>query len=188
MVNVWNVLDGRIRRLEKQQQQQAATVQNWDQSQYLMSATCPPTTTITIRGGQLCDTGWGDYYTTPSTSFDMMDYDTANKNGRFSNANWYIFYWLSIHPEGTRLYVGGPNGWWVEYATAAAAEEAAMDPECDQLRNFPPWDYGVSIGCLVLRNNGNTEEYNQFMPIDPVNRGRSYILRTHRNIAPRNVI
>lgn len=153
-----------------------------------MSASCPPDTFIHVRGGQWCDTGWGDFGEVPTVSFDMTAYATTNKNVTFTNAYWYSFYWLSIHPAGTRLYVGGAAAWWVEYAMAAEAEEAAMAVNCSQLRSFPPWDYGIPIGCIILRNNGNTTDYNQFAVIDPVNRGHSYILRTHKNIAPRNVI
>jgi hypothetical protein len=94
---------------------------------------------------------------------------------------------MSIAGDGSRLYVGGGGGFWNEYATAGEAEEAAMANDCPQLHTLPPWDYGIPIGCVILRNNGNTSNTNQFMEIEPVNRGRSYIFKTHQSIAPRNV-
>lgn len=186
-MDVWGIAEGRIRRLERTQHLREGTAQNWDQYHYLMSASCPPDTFIHVRGGQWCDTGWGDCGEVPTVSFDMTEYATCNRNVRFTNANWYTYYWLSIHPAGTRLYIGGYNVLY-EFATAAEAEEEAMSPTCLQLLAYPPWDYGIPIGCLILRNNGNTTDYNQFLSIDPVNRGRSYILRTHKHIAPRNVM
>jgi len=39
---------------------------------------------------------------------------------------------------------------------------------------------GLPMAALVLRNNGNTTDPNQWMAIDRVNRGRSYLLWDYR--------
>jgi len=57
-----------------------------------------------------------------------------------------------------------------EYETAAEAEDRAWELVAENAS-----DYGFICGTIVFRNNGDTEHYNQFQEIDPVNRGRSYI-------------
>jgi hypothetical protein len=184
-LTVAGVVERRVNALWKQQRQRAGSAQNWDQYQYLMSASCPPDTLIHVRGGQWFSTGRGQYGEVPTTSFDMTDSASHGRNHTFANADWYVFFWMSIDDDGSRLYVGG--GGLTEYETGGEAEEAAMATDCVQLLTNPPWDYGIPIGCVILRNNGNTSNTNQFMEIEPVNRGRSYIFKTHQSIAPRNV-
>ena len=142
------------------------------------------------RGGRWGDFGTGSEGWTPGATFDIADSDDTNESRSFSNAYYYAFYWLSILTDGSQLYVGGntSGSWWVERETHSEIEAEAMAVDCYQLHSWPPWDYGIPIGCIILRNNGNTVDKNQFMPIDPVNRGRSYIWRTHDSLAPRNVM
>jgi len=64
-----------------------------------------------------------------------------------------------------------------EFETAAGAENV--------LRTTSRWrtvtdSYGVVLIVVILRNNGNTTDPNQWMPIDKVNRGRSYLFRNIR--------
>lgn len=187
MTSALGIVEGGIRRLERNDRQRAGSAQNWDQYQYLMSSSCPPDTFIHVRGGQWFSTSYGQYGEVPTTSFDMTESASHGRSRSFTNADWYVYFWMSIDDDGSRLYVGGGSGFWNEYETAGEVEQAAMATDCIQLHTNPPWDYGVPIGCVILRNNGNTVDRNQFMAIDPVNRGRSYIFKTHKSIAPRNV-
>jgi len=189
MSEIWGILEGQVKRLERQRRRRAGTAQNWDQYRYTLSPSCPPSTTVHVRGGLWGDlASFGGVGMTPSADFDLSDSASTGRDALFVNADYYVFYWLSVDYEGDRLYVGGgATTWWYEFETAAEAEIAAMANDCPQLHNFPPWDYGIPVGCLILRNNGNIVDYNQFLPIDQVNRGRSYVLRTHQHLAPRNV-
>ena len=62
-----------------------------------------------------------------------------------------------------------------EFETAAEAEDA-----CREIRGDAAFSYGVAAAGLVLRNNGNTDSPNQYMPVDMVNRGRSYLFGKKR--------
>lgn len=79
----------------------------------------------------------------------------------------------SIYLQGT-----GDDGFFLdEYDNTADAESA--------LRTASRWrtvtnSYGLVVAGLILRNNGNTSEPNQWMVIDGVNRRRSYLFQKMR--------
>lgn len=177
-----------IDKLDRQRQLLASRGRNTVYQQFLMAPTNPPSTSIHISGGKTGSAWSGSIL--PSTTFDLADYDTLQRSPVFVNAGWYGFYWLAINGfDASRLYVGGTTAtaWFVEYETAVEAEQAAMAPDCPQIVTFSPFDYGPVLGIVILRNNGNTAQGNQFLPIDAVNRGRSYIYRTHDSFIPSNM-
>jgi len=106
----------------------------------------------------------------------------------FENAYWYTCCIVIItgyatwpppatwpeDPPDTIFYLYGDRGgtapYFLEYETAAEAEVACMGLN-REAANF----YGVVAGALVLRNNGNTVTENQYLAVDPINRGRSYL-------------
>ena len=203
MTNVWNVLDGRIRRLEKQQQQQAGTVQNADDYQFTVSPTCPPSTRLTVRGGftwwTAAEINPAGFYI-PTYTVDIADPDKVSVSilpgytYTFTNAYWYApcvlglssdvwpppeppETWSSTPPDNM-LFLYGDVGdpYHAEFETAAEAEAA-----CQEIRADFAVAYGIVIAGLILRNNGNTAEANQYQPVDMVNRGRSYLFGGRRS-------
>ncbi len=82
-------------------------------------------------------------------------------------------------PPDTIFYLygsrGGTSPYFLEFETAAEAEDA-----CRAIRGEQASYYGVAAGGLILRNNGNTGQPNQYLAVDPINRGRSYLFGDKR--------
>jgi len=168
----WLFLEREKRRLEKQQEEEAARADNWDWDQYQIACTCPPSTTICIRGGRQwsppTDGGWlnpgADKCIDIATDDDFI----------FTNANWYTFRMLKIDWFDTLLrYCDNED----EYETAAEAEEAAMLSYCRYTSRAGFW-----AAILIIRNNGIIGLEGQYRRIEPVNRGNSYLWRDSRAI------
>lgn len=197
MPTTWGVLDGRLSQLERRQRQSAGAVQNTDTYQFVISPTCPPSVNIRFRGG-LCwhppgaGTGYGFYI--PGYTVDLTDSAIVsvrlNYSGytyTFTNADWYVpcFIVLSAFGLAARetwpatvpndaIYLRGTTGaspYMEEFATFREAEDELMAAGDIQLAE----GYGLVVSGLILRNNGNTIDSNQWMAIDKVNRGRSYL-------------
>lgn len=151
--------------------------QYWDFDSFRVSASCPPDNRIHIRGGWAWQPGssyGGIYKSTNLGDIAYIPWDYFTYFG-FVNANWYLPI-IVTYPVGfnrLRVYtlfsltLGAAED---EYGTAAEAEAAVERWWTDRV-----WGYGVPLPPLILRNNGNTVDNNQFLDIDPVNRGRSYI-------------
>jgi len=187
----------RLGRLERSQRQRAGTVQNADNYQFTISPTCPPSTSIVFRGGLSWYPAWVVYpagYYIPGYTIDLTDSDKVsvrpNYTGytyTFTNPYWYapcvvIIYvawpppvppatWPTEPPDSSLyLYGGIAAPYFQEFETAAEAEDA-----CRMIRGDTASAYGIVAGSLILRNDGNTTDPNQYQPVDRVNRGRSYL-------------
>lgn len=151
--------------------------QNWDVGPFMVSASCPPDNRIHIRGGWAWQPGnsYGGIYKSTNLgdeAYVPWDYFTY---GRFVSAYWYLPIVTTYPVSFDRIYaynIGTISAGLApaEYETAAEAEVAIERWWSDRA-----WVYGVALPPLILRNNGNTTDEDQFMDIDPVNRGRSYI-------------
>jgi hypothetical protein len=174
-----------VRSLVRRQDRRAAYVENADTYRFRLSPTCPPSTSIHFHGGL----AWWPVYSLypagffiPSYTVDLLDTTKTYGEFIFDNANWYVAALLGVdqdmwpppEPPDTWpdtlpdncLYIYSSD----EFETAAEAEVGVR-----QLSGEVVSFWSVCMGGIVLRNNGNTIDYNQFMPIDPINRGRSYI-------------
>lgn len=189
-------LERQVRQVEKTQRQQAAAAHNWDWYQYQVTPTCPPSTSIYVRGGWAWDGasfgGEGWYF--EGQTFDLADTAITYQEFAFTNAYWFTactvalrYYGAPPAIAGVPLYLYGAEpdstrgGGLEEFATAAEAE-ASLDASLnDAVCNY----YCLPLCQLILRNNGTTDLPNQYQIIDRVNRGRSYIFggdfrRVHR--------
>lgn len=172
--------------------------------QFRIDATCPPTTAVTIRPGNMQRNAtywfWVDYdVQTPMMTIDFADLGAtmaAEEDGSdlltctFANAYWYIglvigFNYEYIQERDTDpdwlpvwLYSGGQT----EYATAQEAE-AEVDLLLNGTFQVSQWDRQC-LWSFVLRNNGTVDLAGQIQPIDPLNRGRSYLYRDARERYP----
>jgi hypothetical protein len=191
-------LDSQIRRLERQQRIRAGNTRQYDSDQFVVSATCPPSTSIYFIGGMRwwnTNQLWGHGYFVPSYTVDLTDPEKVscrvnygNYTYTFTNPYWYApcviilnSYGLDAKetwpadPPDDCIYLGGTNRTtpftFEEFATAAEAETALLATRRLQYAQA----YGTAATGLILRNNGNTTLPNQYMPIDPVNRERSYL-------------
>ena len=190
-------LQRNTRRLEKQQRRQAGTVQS-DAYQFKLSPTCPPSTSIRFNGGLAwwpAYSYWPAGFFIPSYTVDLTDPDKVSVRRdysgytyTFNNPYWYAPCIAIItgyatwpppdpwpeEPPDTIFYLygthGGSSPYFAEYETAGEAEMALQEIIGEQAAY-----YGIAAGGLVLRNNGNVGAHNQYMPVDPINRGRSYL-------------
>jgi hypothetical protein len=109
-----------------------------------------------------------------SQSFDISDNAVTGQSFVFTNGGGYTFFALGLRGGGAPGTTGTPLlvDIGAEYATAVEAEQAAIAVTSQDVYNG-----AIPLGLLVLRNDGTLVAANQFLPIDAVNRGRSYILR-----------
>jgi hypothetical protein len=174
----------RVAQLEQYGDRVGAYTEPNYQWNFRIAPSCPPSTTIHMRGGRV----WGDWgagwsgqsWYVDSASYDLADISDSGDAYWFTNPYYYlpfsVMLYLSGYPGATPpLYVinGG-----TEYATGAEAE-AAVYPLISAVPSAfgPHAGYGIPLAILIMRNNGNTTLVNQYMPVDRVNRGRSYIWR-----------
>lgn len=200
----WIVLEGRLSRIEKKQAQRAGAAQNWDAYQFTAGAICPPTTSIYVRGGRMVwPASWAEgvsYYLSDET----LDFTTPEASiayqwpYSFTNANWYlpvyvVIAWLGAYTTIEDTGYGTPRfrlygadyysfygGGFVEYETSGEAEDAIDGTNPDFYQDHI-CEVGLPICRVILRNNGTVGEPYQFMPVDAVNRGRSYLWGQFRN-------
>jgi len=201
----WGGIAGeQVRRLERAQRQQAGAVQNADAYQFIVSPTCPPSTSIVYRGGLAWWSAaefWPAGWYIPGYTVDLTDSAKVsvriNYSGytyTFTNAYWYApcvviltnyATWPPPEPPATwpteppdtifYLYGGIGAPYFQEFETAAEAEDA-----CRLIRGDPVAYYGLVMASIILRNNGNIADPNQWMPVDKINRGRSYLFGGRR--------
>ena len=184
----WGVLDGKISSLEKQQRQRGSAVQSQDWYENRVYPSIPPSTIINVRGGRIWITPsfWAQSWYNEDASFDLSNTSECFPSYTFINPGWYLP--VSVAKEDgyfddVGLYLYGPDrplstgGGFVEYGTSTEAEDAI-----DAILNDGPGHGGIPVCLLILRNNGNVSIPNQFMPIDQVNRGRSYFYGDIRKV------
>jgi len=184
----WSAVDRRLTRLQRRQAQQAGIADYRDIPQFTISATCPPSTSVFMRGGLIWRTpvlvrSYGWYI--PSYKLDLADPDITYTAFKPSADRAYWYRAFNIVPNCYYVPYLEPREDWPDTApersvylrSVAAWKETTEEVENTILQNERSigQNYGPATTSVVLRNNGNTTEYNQWMPIDPVNRGRSYL-------------
>ena len=178
----WSIASKGVRKLERQQAVRGSYMENADSGRFTISPTCPPSTSLRFQGGLAwwpCNAFWSNGYFIPSYTVDLADRDKTSVVWQFTQPYWYMPQmviinndvwpppnpWPDTVPDDFLWYYGGG-----EYETAAEAEDAAW-----LSRAHNASQYGFIAGTIIFRNNGVVGEYLQFMEIDPLNRGRSYI-------------
>jgi hypothetical protein len=192
VVTLADYLQERVSGLERKQATQGANVEEHLSDHFRVAVSCPPDTRLHMRGGNVFEgstwLGTGRGYYIESYTADLGDPDTIdNYTGNFDNAYYYIGVIFGREFYGFEHYIIGGT---VEYATAAGAEAYI---ETVALR-LAPWQPGlvVPVGqgglplcAVVLRNDGRTGIDGAIMPIDRVNRGRSYYWK---DVRPRHYV
>jgi len=189
-------LDRQVRDLEKQQKKAAGSAQNWDSYEFRISPTCPPSTSIWFRSGSAwwnSNALFSRRHTVPSYRVDLADPDKASVRPgynayttTFTQPHWYVSYvvvlsnygldgretWPETVPNNAIYLISGYGSPYYNEVETAAEAEYNLYTEV----NMQVCDYnGIAVGGVVLRNNGNTGQPNEYMPIDRINRGRSYL-------------
>lgn len=183
------VLDRQVRALERQANRAAAYEPHADWWRFAVSVSQPPDTRLHMRGGFLYSNPYMGYgygggrWRIEPRSFDLSDVAVTGESVTFAHSYWYLG-WVVVHQVTYPDYTPSRPIWVAasdEVATAAEAEEGALD--WLHVAWSYAWENGIVLGVVVLRNNGDTGQPNQFQPIDAVNRGRSYLWR--RDTKPR---
>jgi hypothetical protein len=199
----WAQAQGQIRRLTRQQQRVAGYEANWDNYEFVMVPTCPPSTSVVVRGGWVHTavyTGFGFSNHLPDMTI-LMDrysyYVDLYESYVFSAAGNYLPLVVVLfvnyedgewkpYPELWNPELFG-NGYpdahrlpedWQDYTSYLEAEHLIDAALGDVIGAFG----GIIMGGVVLRNNGNLAIGDpwQILPVDPINRGGSYLYRDVR--------
>jgi len=179
-----------LKQLQRQQAKNRAQVKAWDSNRLQITPSCPPSTTLQMRGGWVVHTfywlSYGSVRYIPSVACDLTDSTKTGYTANFTNANWYHGAILCIYLDlayNTYEEASEVSQWFelvgttVEYETAGEAEG-----QIDALLNGSSAVYRERIPLcgLVLKNDGNTEVDGAILPVDAINRGRSYLFRDAR--------
>ena len=194
-----------LRRVDKKQKQWNGVGQiPQGGTDFSLSCTCPPSTSIVFRGGLAWWSSaafWPAGFIIPTYEVDLTDpakcsvlRNTEGVTYTFTNAYWYASVLVILsdnlwtppdHPPfpdtvpdvAIEFYSGSlVSPYMIEYETAAEAEQGLRTISGDYASKF-----GIVAGGLVIRNNGNTTSPNQYQAIDPIHRGRSYLFGSRRN-------
>lgn len=194
------ILNGRLQRLQKEDERQAAFVSGPDWYAFRVAPSCPPDKRVHMRGGLgICGTTdqWDPFsrrvYQVPPLTADLADTDSVETDITFTTANYYLAYVLLLRLPETGWEVDPAASDWsfrlvgsgTECATAGAAED---DMEEQALWQQRPWasggtTKGYPLCGLILRNDGTVGSGAPILPVDLINRGRSYLWP--RDVRPR---
>lgn len=178
-----------IRYLKRQQDREAAYVQDDRWYNLMVAPSCPPDKRLYIRSGIVSPSGrWAvimqeDFI--PDTICDFENVDETQMDLNFTTADYYLGIILCYAGQWAAYRtLGGAyeepvfdNVIGTEVATAVEAE-AEIDA---YLNGVDQWYYyRVPLWGVVLKNDGVVGVNYSILPIDAVNRGRSYMYRDAR--------
>lgn len=187
MTSYLDTIQKRIEAMKRQQAKQASRSAGGEWYELKVSPTCPPSTSLFVRGGREFNAALVaayNYrvYTIPDKTVDLTDPDQAGIDIAFSNANWYQVYCLLMklpaEPDQPTA-----DDWqfllWGDGVELETSGEAEAYMEIPILVDSQPWYDGSLNGyplCgIILRNNGTIGAGCPILPVDLVNRGRSYL-------------
>jgi len=181
----------RIERLETQQRREAVLEPNAKWYELSVSPYCPPDKRVHIRGGvATASQQWGFIINNDFLLDQVCDFENEPETQmalNFTNASYYLGLILCYYSDwvGYNRALGPPydipvfdNVIGTEVATAAEAEA-----EIDAFLNGNTQWYNTRMPLwgIVLRNDGQVGVNYAILPIDKVNRGRSYLYRDARS-------
>ena len=180
----------RVRRLERQDDRKVGYSEPGWWYELLVAPSCPPDKRLHIRGGIVTPSArWGWIMTNtymPDTICDFENEAETQMDLVFTNANYYLPILLCYYGDWVAYsyadpdYYGEPvfeNVLGTEVATAAEAE-AQIDALMNGTDNW--YYYVCPLWAVMLKNDGQVGVPYAILPIDHVNRGRSYLYRDIR--------
>ena len=183
-------LNRRLESLERSGDVAAASVAVDRAYDFLVAPSCPPDKRLHIRGGYATESYGFDgtmlQSDTPSVTCDFQDFTDTQMELVFNGAGYYLPIILCYHGAwiSRRSYAESyehpvfDNVAGTEVATAAEAE-AQIDA---WMNGYTDWSYyRFPLRGVVLRNDGDVGSPYAILPIDLVNRGRSYLYRDARS-------
>ena len=176
-------------RLVRKQQREDAfeSIPEWYEFQ--VAPSCPPDKRLHIRPGivQPCQR-WGTFVRDNHIPAWICDFENETETQMalsFTNANYYLGIILCYYGEwlgyrtlgGTYDDIVFDNVVGTEVATAAEAE-AELDGFLNGVGDW--YYYRLPLWAVVLKNDGQAGVNHAVLPVDKVNRGRSYMYRDAR--------
>jgi len=191
-------VDRRLDRITSQQQHRGAFTAMSEWYRLRIVPSCPPSKLLHMRGGYVqagyMGFGWRDYwhraYTVPDLTVDLADPAEIDTDIIFATANWYRFGVLCLSLPNV-LEEPTAADWTFAFVETGDEFETAGEAEAwfntDEFRDTEPWQgaTGYPLCGLVLRNDGQVGVSGAILPVDVVNRGRSYIWPS--DLRPRKV-
>lgn len=172
-----------LRRVTAAQAKEAGRVADAEHFNFRIACSCPPDKRLHMRGGLMYDTG-GSYagWFVEATTIDLTDTSQVSSTFSFTTANYYMGYYMRLSEGGgSAPYTFSFANSGTEYATAGEAEQDLVD----YAELGFAWGGAYPLCGVILRNDGNVGVDAAFLPIDPINRGRSYLWP--RDWRPRNI-
>lgn len=186
-----------VSRLEREQAKLDVREDYHEAGYFTVRPTCPPSAGFYVQGGRIAMVpSWdGVTYYLRGGLVDLETHQETYWDHVFTNAGWYLPLYVTVNwlytawdsgyvdvTDAVRFHGAEPGpgfgysgGGFVEFETAAEAEDAidAKDPR--YLIQDHIVEEGIPIARIVLRNNGDTARPNQFLPVEMANRGQSYL-------------
>jgi len=187
------IFERQINSLQRWQQKRNAFAPPNFENMLRIAPTCPPSQSVQMQGGRIYtgynwgDAAYDDYeqraYTLPNLTVNLADSDSVTIEISFITANYYQFFLLELklpavieEPVASdwSFYLHGTED---EFSTAAEAE---LWLNSYDFQYSSPWDEGGYGLCfplcgVVLKNDGRASVSGAFLPIDVINRNRSYL-------------
>lgn len=122
-------------------------------------------------------------YTLPDLTIDLTDAEQVTTDVTFSNAGWYLCYALLLTmPLSVTAPEAGDWTFWLfgDDVEIETAQEAESYMAIHTLVDRGPWGWGFAfqgypLAGLILRNDGTIGPGCPILPVDLINRGRSYL-------------
>ena len=188
-MSVWDVVGNKIKRAEQEENIRAANVEVSRGYDFSVAPPCPPDKRLYIRGGYVTESrGFDGVVLQSDTPFMTCDFENEEETGMpllFDNSFHYLpiilcYYgdWIAFRTFGETYETPVFDNVIGEEVATPAEAEAQIDA---WMNGYTDWSYyRFPLRAVVLRNNGATGTRYAILPIDTVNRGRSYLYRDAR--------
>lgn len=182
-------LSDRIARLRQRQEKAAAFEPNDMWSRFKVAPSCPPSKRLYIRGGiatpelRIGANILDDFI--PDWVCDFENEDETQMALSFTNAGYYLpiilcYYWNWVLNRSLGAGYEEPVFDNVVGSEVATAQEAEAQIDAF-LNGYTDWYYyRMPLWGVILKNDGRAGANYAILPIDQVNRGRSYLYRDAR--------
>ena len=177
-------LERRVDKLQKAEDKRAAHVADAEHYQFRIACACPPSTTLYMRGGLMYNYDpTGDGWYVQNDAIDFTDSTQIGRTFAFTSANYYLMGIVMID------FFGNPDPYEYNFYSSGTEHETAAEAE-QELTTYwfnvrAIWGSSYPLCGVILRNDGVTGAGTHILPIDPINRGRSYVWP--RDMRPRTI-
>jgi len=189
----YGVLDRRIQQLERQRDREAGFELPSRWYEFLVAPSCPPDKRLHIRGGTVTASAYWAWIMASDFVPDWIcDFEDATKTGMdlvFANAGYHLPVIMCYHYDFVATYSYYGDEWFTwndQVFTNVIGTEVATPTEAEAqidawMNGYTQWYQEVMpLWGVIFKNDGQTGVPYAILPIEQVNRGRSYLYRDVR--------